>query len=98
VIIQSGAFAEHTIEEVRYTACPDRSWMGGLYDYGHGEPAVAHRQVGVSGPWLTVRLPASTQIRLTLRLGMRTREPSYAAPFDGPPPGQGMPAASPGAP
>ena len=63
VIVQAGAFAEHTIEEVRYTACPDPSWMGGLYDYGHGEPVTAHKQAEVGGPWLTVRLPASTQIR-----------------------------------
>ena len=40
VIVQAGAFAEHTIETVRYTACPDDSWLGSLYDYGHGEPAV----------------------------------------------------------
>ena len=33
-------------------------------------------------PWLTVRLPASTRVRLTLRLAMRARRPSYASPFD----------------
>src|SRR5581483_7268070 len=65
VIVQAGAFAEHTIEFVRYTACQDGSWLGGLYDYGHGEPAVIERHAESSGPWLTVRLPASTRIRLT---------------------------------
>jgi hypothetical protein len=89
VIVQAGAFAEHTIEAVRYTACPDGSWMGGLYDYGHGEPVVAHRQANVSAPWLTVHLPASTRIQLTLRLGLRRRTPSYATPFDGSPAGEG---------
>ena len=79
--MQAGAFAEHTIEAVRYTACPDRSWIGGLYDYGHGEPAVTEHHADVGGPWLTVRLPASTRIRLTLKLALRTRPPSYAAPF-----------------
>ena len=51
VIVQAGAFAEHTIEEVRYTACEDGSWVGDLYDYGHGDPAVIERQAEVNGPW-----------------------------------------------
>ncbi len=93
-IIQSGAFAEHTIADVRYTACPDPSWVGGLYDYGHAEPVIAHKQAEVGGPWLTVRLPASTQIRVTMRLGLRTQTPSYATPFDGAPPSPAAPAAS----
>jgi hypothetical protein len=82
VIVQAGAFAEHTIDEVQYTACPDGSWIGGLYDYGHGEPVVADKRADVGGPWLNVRLPASTRIRLTLRLGLRAQPPSYATPFD----------------
>ena len=85
--VQAGAFAEHAIEAVRYTACPDRSWIGGLYDYGHSEPTVIEQHVQVGGPWLTVRLPASTRIRLTLTLALRTRNPSYATPFDGDLPG-----------
>ncbi len=36
------------------------------------------------GPFLTVRLSASTRIRLTLRLRLRTRTPSYGTPFDTP--------------
>ena len=87
VIVQAGAFAEHTIEAVRYTACQDGSWLGGLYDYGHGEPAVTERDAEVCGPWLTVLLPASTRIRLTLTLALRTRKPSYASPFDADSPG-----------
>ena len=83
VIVQAGAFAEHTIETVRYTACEDSSWLGSLYDYGHGEPAVLERHADVGGPWLTVLLPASTRIRLTLTLALRTRKPSYATPFGG---------------
>src|SRR5207247_717109 len=80
-IVQAGAFAEHTIEAVRYTACPDRAWVGRLYDYGHGEPAVTEHRADVRGPWLTIRLPGSTRIRLTLTMDLRTRPPSYAAPF-----------------
>jgi hypothetical protein len=82
VVVQAGAFAEHTIEHVRYTACDDGSWAGDLYDYGHGEPAVVERHAEVDGPWLTVRLPASTWVRLTLGLALRARKPSYASPFD----------------
>jgi len=37
----------------------------------------------VRAPWLTVRLPASTRVRLTLTLALRTRPPSYTTPFDG---------------
>ena len=91
VIVQAGAFAEHSIGTVRYTACPDTSWMGGLYDYGHGEPVVAHKLAEIGGAWLAVRLPASTQIRLTLRLEMRTRAPSYATPFEDSLPVEGAP-------
>ena len=79
---QARSAEAHTIEAVRYTACPDRSWLGGLYDYGHGEPAVTEQRADVGGPWLTVRLPGSTGIRLTLTLALRTQAPSYATPFD----------------
>jgi hypothetical protein len=82
VIVQAGAFAEHTIEAGRYTACPDSSWLGDIYDYGHGEPAVIERHINVRAPWLTVRLPASTRIRLTLTLALHSRTPSYVTPFD----------------
>ena len=82
VVVQAGAFAEHTIEAVRYTACQDRAWLGGLYDYGHGDPAVIEHHADVGAPWLTVRLPASTRIRLTLKLALRTWTPSYATPFE----------------
>ena len=67
---------------MRYTASPDDSWLGSLYDYGHGEPAVIERRADVGGPWLTVQLPASTRITLTLDMGLHTRAPSYSTPFD----------------
>jgi hypothetical protein len=84
VIVQAGAFAEHTINDVRYTACQDSSWLGDLYDYGHSDPIVTERRADVREPWLTVRLPASTRVRLTLNLAMRVRKPSYASPFNQP--------------
>jgi hypothetical protein len=95
VIVQAGAFAEHTLQAVRYTACPDRSWLGGLYDYGHREPAVTEHHAEVRAPWLTVRLPASTRVRLTLTLALRTRPPSYTTPFDG---DLGLPSQAPASP
>ncbi|QNP75320.1 hypothetical protein IAG44_41905 [Streptomyces roseirectus] len=82
VIVQAGAFAEHTITGVRYTVCADDGWIGDLYDYGHTEPVVSEAELPCDGPFLTVCLPASTRIRLTLRLGLRTRRPSYRGPFD----------------
>jgi hypothetical protein len=82
VIVQAGAFAQDTIEAVRYSACQDGSWLGSLYDYGHGEPAVLERRADVQSPWLKVHLPASTRIRLTLTLALRSRTPTYATPFD----------------
>jgi hypothetical protein len=91
VIVQAGAFAEHTITAVRYTTCRDDGWIGDMYDYGHTEPVVAEAEQDCAGPFLTVRLPASTRIRLTLHLRLRSRTPSYRTPFDTPagPPSQG---------
>jgi hypothetical protein len=82
VVVQAGAFAEHTIRSVEHTVCEDPSWVGGLYDYGHTAPTVTTASADVGGPWLRVELPRSSTVRLTLRLGLHTRRPSYASPFD----------------
>jgi hypothetical protein len=82
VIVQAGAFAEHTIGTVRHTVCDDPSWIGDMYDYGHGRPVVTSDETRVDGPWLLVELPRSTRIRLTMGLDLRTRPPSYRTPFD----------------
>jgi hypothetical protein len=82
VIVQAGAFAEDTIRAVRHTECADGSWIGDLYDYGHGQPAVTSLSTVVNGPWLRVELPRSTRVRLTLRLDLRSRTGSYSTPFD----------------
>ncbi|EFL22185.1 conserved hypothetical protein [Streptomyces himastatinicus ATCC 53653] len=84
VIVQAGAFAEHSIHTVHHTMCENPTWIGGLYDYGHGEPVVTSAMVRVGGPWLGVELPRSTRIRLTLRLDLHSRPPSYRTPFDDP--------------
>jgi hypothetical protein len=85
VIVQAGAFAEHTIRAVRHTACTDPSWVGHRDDHGPRQPAVTSASTLVNGPWLRVELPRSSQVRLTLRLDLRTRAPSYLTPFDAPP-------------
>ncbi|MFJ4206126.1 hypothetical protein ACIP2Y_41770 [Streptomyces sviceus] len=50
----------------------DDGWIGDLYDDGHTDPVVCDGETPCEGPFLTVRLPASTRIRLTLRLRLRT--------------------------
>ncbi|WP_042391688.1 hypothetical protein [Streptacidiphilus carbonis] len=85
LIVQAGAFAEHTIRSVRHTRSRDDAWIGDLYDYGHTEPVEETSEAHtVDGPWLTVLLPHSTRIRLTLQLDLRTRPASYRTPFDQP--------------
>ncbi|MBE1495855.1 hypothetical protein H4696_002955 [Amycolatopsis lexingtonensis] len=82
VVVQAGAFAEHDIRTAEYSVCDDPSWVGDLYDYGHGEPVVTTASIIVGGPWLRVELPPSTRIRLSLELALRARPASYATPFD----------------
>jgi len=80
LVVQAGAFAEHTIVSARYTTCTDTAWLGSLYDYGNKDPVVAEDHIDVRGPWLTVHLPAATRIRLTLAMTLRTRSPTYQPP------------------
>ena len=85
MIVQAGAFAEHTITaRSDHTVCDDPSWIGDLYDYGHTAPTVTTSSTAVGGPWLRVELPRSSTVRLTLRLDLRTQAPSYRTPFDQP--------------
>jgi hypothetical protein len=88
VIVQAGAFAEHAIHSASYTACHDQSWIGDMYDYGHRAPEVTTEDATVDGPWLSVALPHSSRIRLTLDLRLRAYAPSYRTPFDAAAPGQ----------
>ncbi len=83
VIVQAGAYAEHTIRTVRHTLCDDPSWIGDLYDYGHRQPdEETSDPIQLDAPWVRVHLPRSTRIRLTLRLDLRTQLQSYRTPFD----------------
>jgi hypothetical protein len=86
LIVQAGAFGEHTIRSARHTLSRDESWIGDLYDYGHRQPQEETSEpLRVDGPWLRVHLPRSTRIRLTLELELRTHAASYRSPFDGQP-------------
>src|SRR6185437_16213136 len=82
IVVQAGAFAEHNIRTAQYSTCEDESWIGDLYDYGHRQPTVESESIDVNGPWLTVALPRSSTIRLTLRLDLRANQPTYRTPFD----------------
>jgi hypothetical protein len=82
VVVQAGAFAEHTIHSVRHTGSADPSWIGDLYDYGHRQPTASTSTTHVNGSWLRVELPRSTQVHLILRLEPHSRTPSYRTPFD----------------
>jgi len=81
VVIQAGAFSEHTIAAVRHTTCLDDSWTGDMYDYGHTQPVVTEAEQEYDSTYLTVHLPASTRIQLTLQLRLRTHTPTYRTPF-----------------
>jgi hypothetical protein len=83
LIVQAGAFAEHSIRSAEYTVCDDGSWIGDLYDYGHRAPQIHTASIEADGPWLRIELPRSTRIRLTLALELRAHVPSYRSPFAG---------------
>lgn len=82
LVVQAGAFAEHTIRTVEYSVCNDTSWIGDLYDYGHRAPTVETAGAAVDGARLRVEMPRSSRIRLTMRLDLHSNTPSYGTPFD----------------
>jgi hypothetical protein len=80
VIVQAGAFAEHDFGGVAHTRAA-AGWTGGHDEYLHHEVAVTEERIDVDGPWLTVRLPAGTQVTLTAELRTRVRAPSFRTPW-----------------
>ena len=56
-------------------------WAGSDAEYIGHEARVTSVTVEVEGPWLEVRLPAGTQVTLTLRLRMGARLPSLRTPW-----------------
>jgi hypothetical protein len=64
------------------------------YDWRTVRSFRSKEEAGHEEPWFAF-LPASTRIRLTLTLALRTRPPSYTTPFDG---DLGLPSQAPASP
>ena len=82
LILQAGAFGEHTIRSVTYGRA-DSGWTGHDTEYIHHRAEVDDVTVSGDGPWLQVDLPAGTQIVLTLELDLNVNQPSYRDPWSG---------------
>ncbi len=80
LIVQAGAFAEHTIRSVRFTAGTDPDWPGSFYDYVHRRIAIAVGETACAGPWVLVTMPPSTTVQLTLQIEPHSRTPTYQSP------------------
>lgn len=78
VVVQAGAFAESEFMTGSYTQAVGAD--PGAWQSHRLPPPAAVTQMPFTGdgPWLTVDLPPSTQIRLRLALRLRTRKPGYA--------------------
>jgi hypothetical protein len=81
VTVQAGSFAEHDILVAAYTTTSTR-WAGHDTEYLPVEPVVTDATAEVGGPWFDVALPPGSEVRLTLRLAMRVRPPSYRQPWE----------------
>ncbi len=84
LIVQAGAFGEHTFTELRY------------FEEGEGENSILNpagwisekrpqhaRSVHVEGKYFAVRLPPSTTIRVEAGMQRFVNQPSYAFPWHG---------------
>ena len=80
VVVQAGAFGQHDIAAVTYDQA-EPGWAGVDTEYISHEVRVSSATAGVGGPWLEVRLPAGTQVTLTLRLRAGARLPSLRTPW-----------------
>jgi hypothetical protein len=83
VIVQAGAFGEHTFARATYAARIS-PYPGGVGPEGYAAPPLETRDetVEIGGRWLEITLPPGTEI--TLRLAMRrfVNEPSYVQPWE----------------
>ena len=77
LVVQSGAFAEHRFDDVRYDALCEGSHYPGRPAYAPPAPAVEARRASVGGQHLLVRLPPNTEIRLTLSTSRLLNDPTY---------------------
>jgi hypothetical protein len=80
VVVQAGAFGQHDIAAVSYDEA-EPGWAGSDTEYISHEVRVTSVTAEVGGAWLEVRLPAGTQVTLTLRLRTGGRLPSLDTPW-----------------
>jgi hypothetical protein len=80
VVVQAGAFGQHDIESVAYEGA-EPGWAGSDTEYISRDVRAFSASAEVGGPWLEVRLPAGTQVALTLRLRAGVRPPSLRTPW-----------------
>ena len=83
VVVQAGAFGQHDIESVAYEGA-EPGWAGSDTEYISRDVRATSAAAEVGGPWLEVRLPAGTQVTLTLRLRAGARLPSVRTPWGKP--------------
>jgi len=80
VVVQAGAFGQHDIASVSYDGA-EPGWAGSDTEYIPRDVRGTAATSEVGGPWLEVRLPAGTQVTLTLRLRTGARRPSLRTPW-----------------
>lgn len=83
MVVQAGAFGQHDIESVAYEGA-EPGWAGSDTEYISRDVRATSAAAEVGGPWLEVRLPAGTQVTLTLRLRAGARLPSVRTPWGKP--------------
>ena len=79
LIVQAGAFGEHSFRAARYSALTSR-FPGAPVDYAAPPVGTDVRTTSVDGKHLRVSLPSGTQITLDLDTARFTNEPAYAGP------------------
>ena len=79
LIVQAGAFGEHSFRAVRYSALTSQ-FPGAPVDYAAPPVGTDVRTTSVDGKHLRVSLPSGTQITLDLDTARFTNEPAYAGP------------------
>jgi hypothetical protein len=80
VVVQAGAFGQHEFMSVSYDGA-EPGWAGSDTEYISRDVRITSATAEVGGPWLEVRLPAGTQVTLTLRLRTGARLPSLRTPW-----------------
>jgi hypothetical protein len=81
VALQSGTFAQHLIESVRYDR-RDGDYPGSPYVEFAPRVGTVTREHHVAGRYLAVRLQPRSRIRLRLSVRLDQLSPTYSAPWD----------------